>query len=424
MNPELPSSKPPCHRDDAMLVVSRLWEAGHVAYFAGGCVRDMLMGLQPKDWDVATDAPPEKVRALFRSTQAVGAAFGVILVRMGESVIEVATFRADGTYLDGRRPSEVRFTNAEEDARRRDFTINGIFLDPEKNQFIDYVGGQADIKAKVLRAIGNPADRFNEDYLRMLRAVRFAARFSLTIDPATADAIRLHAPRLAQISPERIAEELRVMLAPPTRVEAYRLLDELNLLPVLFRRFKQQRRTSLTLLSRLPEQPLGFGLSLAAITLSELLIAPTLEASLEPQNIRKVAQTWRETLKISNDESDAFVRSLSIGQLLQPTIPSVAVMKRFLAGDHSHEARTLLQALSAELHTSRIGWLFQQFAAFPADQIAPPPLVTGDDLVSAGLPPGKMFKTVLDAVYDLQLEGKLTSKEAAMAEALKLASSR
>src|SRR5256885_2530030 len=170
-------------RDDAVAVVKRLREAGHVAYFAGGCVRDTLLGLQPKDFDIATDAPPQRVRELFTNTQAVGAAFGVILVRHKKSVVEVATFRSDLKYLDGRRPEGVVFTTAEEDAKRRDFTINGLFMDPlEGNKVIDFVGGQDDLRNKILRAIGEPNHRFEEDHLRLLRAVRFAARFGLKVE--------------------------------------------------------------------------------------------------------------------------------------------------------------------------------------------------------------------------------------------------
>src|SRR5688572_28207686 len=259
--PDNRPTHPPCRREDALAVVQRLRGAGHVAYFAGGCVRDLLLGLEPKDYDVATDAPPDRVRELFKRTQAVGQAFGVILVRVGRSQVEVATFRAEGKYLDGRRPSEVRYTTAEEDANRRDFTINGLFLDPmprapnaaasspspsegegkgegerpanppspgtpgegrgegsspnamtadsPHGQVIDFVGGLRDLNDRTLRAIGDPLVRFAEDYLRLLRAVRFAARFSLTIDPATAGAIHKRASLLVGISPERIADELR-----------------------------------------------------------------------------------------------------------------------------------------------------------------------------------------------------------------------
>src|SRR4051812_6760839 len=204
-------------RADAAAVVRRLRGAGHVAYFAGGCVRDLLLGRDPKDYDVATDAPPDRVRGLFRRTQAVGQAFGVILVYEGRSQVEVATFRSDGAYLDGRHPTGVRFTTAEEDAQRRDFTINGLFLDPLKDaplddQVIDYVGGRADLRAGIVRAIGDPERRFGEDFLRLLRAPRFAARLGFTIEPNTAAAIRRHAAQLSRISPERVGEELRTML--------------------------------------------------------------------------------------------------------------------------------------------------------------------------------------------------------------------
>src|SRR5215218_6136693 len=180
-----PTSNQPSSREDALAVVRRLRDAGHVAYFAGGCVRDQMLGLTPKDYDVATDAPPDRVRAIFPNTQSVGAAFGVILVRHRKSVIEVATFRTDVNYVDGRRPESVRFTTAEEDAERRDFTINGLFFDPIENEVIDYVGGQGDLASKVVRAIGEPNHRFEEDHLRLLRAVRFASRFDFAVESET-----------------------------------------------------------------------------------------------------------------------------------------------------------------------------------------------------------------------------------------------
>src|SRR5437867_2407818 len=193
------STKPPCTREDALAVLRRLRQAAHIAYFAGGCVRDLLMGLTPKDYDIATDAPPQRVRELFSNTQAVGAAFGVVLVRHGKSVVEVATFRTDAAYEDGRRPTAVHFTTAEEDAKRRDFTINGLFYDPIEEKVIDYVGGQEDLRDKLLRAIGEPNHRFEEDHLRLLRAVRFAARLGLSVEPSTAAAIAHHAEQLKRI---------------------------------------------------------------------------------------------------------------------------------------------------------------------------------------------------------------------------------
>src|SRR5436190_2622085 len=282
--PPNPSNKPPCSREDALAVLLRLRRGGHVAYFAGGCVRDLLMGREPKDYDVATDAPPARVRELFANTQAVGAAFGVILVKHGRSTVEVATFRAEGAYTDGRRPDAVAFTDARTDAGRRDFTINGLFLDPEKREagsgkreeeivtrhgtVIDYVGGVSDLRANVLRAIGDARRRFAEDHLRLLRAVRFAARFGLTIEPGTAAAIRENAAKLKGISPERIADELRVMLTPPTRVGAWEMLGEFGLTEVIYRflpRCGGGDWTGPTIFERLaPGRAVSFGLALAA----------------------------------------------------------------------------------------------------------------------------------------------------------------
>src|SRR5579883_2074530 len=221
-------------RDFAIEVVRRLREAGHEALWAGGCVRDELLRLIPKDYDIATSALPEQVQKLFRRTIALGMSFGVIEVlgpRSSEGVlkIQVATFRSDVAYSDGRRPDAVVFASAREDALRRDFTINGMFFDPLENRLIDYVGGQKDLQARVLRAIGDPAQRFEEDKLRMLRAVRIATRFDLEIEPATAEAIRAQAPRIGIVSAERIAEELRKLLVDPHRARGMRWFMDLGL---------------------------------------------------------------------------------------------------------------------------------------------------------------------------------------------------
>jgi poly(A) polymerase len=221
-------------REFAIDVVRRLREAGHQALWAGGCVRDELLGRAPHDYDVATDATPEQVRRLFRRTVAVGISFGVVEVLgpRGDAApltVQVATFRSDGTYSDGRHPDAVVFSSAREDALRRDFTINGMFLDPLGGELIDYVGGRADLDAKILRAIGDPAARFAEDKLRLLRAVRFATRFDLALDPATADALRAMAGQIVVVSAERIAEELRKLLTCPQRARGVRLLDETGL---------------------------------------------------------------------------------------------------------------------------------------------------------------------------------------------------
>lgn len=421
---DAPTSKPPCLRDDALAVLLRLREAGHVAYFAGGCVRDELMGLRPTDYDVATDAPPQRVRSLFSQTQAVGAAFGVILVRHRKSTIEVATFRSEGRYLDGRRPESVRFTTAEEDARRRDFTINGLFLDPVENRVIDYVGGQQDLAERRLRAIGDPNERFAEDHLRLLRAVRFAARFDLQIEPATASAIRTHAPQLARISPERIADELRRMLAPPTRMQAWEMLWTFALVDVIFRfigaaeaeDFDAARSVFLKLA---PQQPIPFGVALAAGALCYQMQSHRGDVRdlLTRNAFHRAVQACRKALRISNDELEQMQATLSgIEPLLTDTEPTVATMKRFLAQPTAAWSRALLRALrEIGQHVDRVDWLNQRLDELATTEVAPAPLITGDDLVAAGMSPGPQFKRILDLVYDAQLEGRIHSRDEALA---------
>ena len=420
MNPAELSVKPPCTRQDALAVLKRLREAGHVAYFAGGCVRDSLLGLEAKDWDIATDAPPGRVRELFDSTQAVGAAFGVILVREGQSVVEVATFRADGNYEDGRRPSSVRFTSAEEDARRRDFTINGLFLDPLEDRVIDYVGGREDLAARVIRAIGAPAERFAEDHLRLLRAVRFAARFGFEIEPATAAAIASLANRVKGISPERIGDELRLMLTPPTRNVAWTLLWNLGLgreifrfLPNVPQRLDFNRSIFLPLHS---QRPITVGLALAAATLCVRLQAGDTSSLLTRAEISRSVRAMRQALRISNDESGEMAETLAgLEPLLQPQPPTLANKKRFLARPTAPQSRLLMDAMAKiGLHAQRIADLQPELIELSKHEIAPPPLIDGDDLIAAGLSAGPKFRQILDAVYDAQLEGRISTREQAL----------
>jgi poly(A) polymerase len=414
--PIAPTSKQPCTRADALAVLKRLRDAGHVAYFAGGCVRDELLAITPKDYDIATDAPPQRVQELFRSTQAVGAAFGVILVRHAKSVVEVATFRSDGAYLDGRRPSEVHFTNAEEDAKRRDFTINGLFLDPVENRVIDYVAGQSDLKAKVLRAIGDPAARFGEDYLRLLRAIRFAARFELQIEPETSNAIRARAKQLASISPERIADELRLMFAPPSRNRALALLREYALLEVIMRFSRPPwGEGGLAIFDALGAERVPLGLALAAVHLTRERVNH--ELLLRPDSIREFARAMRQALRFSNEESEDLEGTLDgVRMLLLGGVPlGLASKKRFLARSTSPLSRRLMSAMSqAGVWKDRIDPLMKELDDLAKTNFAPAPLLTGDDLVAAGWRPGPLFKRVLDQVYDAQLEDRVTSKEQAM----------
>jgi len=413
--------KPPCSRPDALAVLKRLRDSGHIAYFAGGCVRDSLLGLEPADWDVATDAPPQRVRSLFPATQAVGAAFGVILVHHGKSTVEVATFRSDGAYEDGRRPSSVTFTTAEEDARRRDFTINGLFLDPIEDRVIDFVGGRDDLAAKRIRAIGDPHHRFGEDHLRLLRAVRFAARFSFEIEPATAAAITSLAPRVKSISPERVGEELRLMLAPTTRTLAWRLTWNLRLAQEIFRFFpklpQQMNFDRSIFLSVDGNNPISVGLALAAaaVCIHHQAGREILE-SLKHSEVSRTVRAMRQAMRISNEESDEMAEILpSLLPLLQDQPPGLATIKRFLARPTSSQSRRLLDAISAAgLHQEKIAALKPRFADLDGTEVAPTPFIDGDDLTSLGLHPGPHYRRILDAVYDAQLEGKILTEEDAL----------
>lgn len=425
--------KPPCLRADALAVVKRLREAGHIAYFAGGCVRDVLLGLQPKDWDVATDAEPTRVRELFRNTQAVGAVFGVILVREGKSVVEVATFRSDQEYVDGRRPAGVRFTTAEEDAQRRDFTINGLFLDPyDGDRVIDYVGGVEDLKAKRLRAIGDARRRFAEDHLRLLRAVRFAARFGLAIESQTAEAVLRDAPLLKRISPERIGEELRLMLTPTTRQTAWELMWRFGLVNVIWRflpvregiKFDPKRSI---LLAMGTGDTVKVGLALAAATLcvqwQGMQSGEDIRLLLTRASVQHMAKAMRQSLKISNEESDQMQGTLEgAGWLLDDEKPTMAKMKRFLARTTASMSRRLMAGLcGAGILVERIEWAERQLAELEKTDFAPLPLITGDDLTAAGLQPGPRFKHLLNRLYDAQLEGLVKDRAEAMRMAIELA---
>ena len=337
-------------RRQALAIVSRLREAGHIAYFAGGCVRDLLLEKTPKDYDVATDATPQRVRELFRNSQAVGAAFGVILVRGGGTSIEVATFRSDGRYLDGRRPSEIQFTDAEQDAKRRDFTVNGLFLDPVDDRVIDFVGGLNDLAARRIRAIGDPAKRFDEDSLRLLRAVRFSARLSFEIEPATAEAIRAHSEQLRRISPERMAEELRLTLSPTTRRAAWPMLWDLGLIQQVFRFLpaagNDAARNGEFLFVRVaPSETVSFGLALAAAAICYQLrmsaAATDVRALLTRNAIAAASHAMRQSLRISNLEQSAMEQTLrGVSILLAETVPGLAVLKRFLSGPEADSSRS------------------------------------------------------------------------------------
>ncbi len=389
-------------------IVVRLQNAGFQALWAGGCVRDHLLGQIPKDFDVATDAQPSQVRELFglRRTIAIGESFGVITVLGTENSgnIEVATFRRDGGYTDGRRPDSVEFTDAREDALRRDFTINGMFFDPVKNQLIDHVDGRADLECRIVRAIGDPSHRINEDKLRMLRAVRFASTFDFVLDEATANAVQQHAPQIKVVSAERIGAEMRRMLAHENRALAAELLRKFGLLREILldgERLYENRsnwRTRLRWMKDLGGQ--GTFEQAAAILLSRLI---------GYQGLQPTIDRW----KLSNAESDRI--SWIEGSLLKLSrahqLPWSTVQPLLI----SKHAEAAMEIVEIEFGSGHQGVRFcRERLHWPTEKLNPAPLICGADLIDSGIGPGPIFAKILAAVREAQLNREIESPEQAM----------
>ena len=419
-------------RERAVDIVRTLREHQKTAYLAGGCVRDELLGLTPTDYDVATDATPDEIASLFPRTSLVGAAFGVVLVHQGKGkagkgrTTEVATFRTDIGYRDKRHPDRVEFTDAAHDAQRRDFTINALFLDPLQTDplqadppkdsggntgtVIDFVGGRADLEARVVRAVGDPHRRLDEDHLRALRAVRFACRLGFEIDPTTADAIRAHAAELEGVSRERIGEELRKMLTHPRRADAVRTLAALGLdAPTLGAIGHSADRP----VENLPDDA-TFPLAIAALAIERHGGATGLGA---PDAIGR----WRTGLCLSNDERDASVRILETLTFLRTTWHDepVARQKRIAMARSFPDAHRLLKAIDPARATEISD---QLDAIAPIGMgLSPACLLDGDALIGLGLMPGPMFARILDGIYDAQLDGRVTDRASAARLARELA---
>lgn len=401
-------------REFAIEVVRKLRGAGHTALFAGGCVRDLLLGRPAKDYDVATTATPEQVRDLFghKRTLPVGASFGVIVVIGPREAghVEVATFRTEGPYHDGRRPASVAFCTPEEDAQRRDFTINGMFYDPIDARVLDYVGGEADLAARVVRAIGDPHERVREDKLRMLRAVRFTATLDFTLEERTAAAVHEMADQLTVVSAERIAQELKKMLVDPHRRRAIELCADVALLPLILPELSSaaaERETNLRMLSLL-EQP-SFELAFAAL--------------LHSLPARPAVYDICRRLKLSNDESDRITWLVAHqNDLIDAPTQTLARLKRTLAAPFRDDLINLLRVklLATEADLQPVLFCDEYLARTPQAIIDPTPLMTGGILKSLGLNPSPAFKSLLEAIRDAQLNGLIESPEQAIALAKEL----
>ncbi len=477
-------------KDFATEIVHALRQRGFQAYLVGGCVRDLLLGREPADYDVATDATPEQVMSIFPETFAVGAQFGVVLVPLPRDTgsagvspatssdanesrrdagapspqpghaaladdrrpttddhaafghhhaVEVATFRSDVGYSDGRHPDAVRYTNsAQEDVQRRDFTINGLLMDPATGEVLDHVGGRRDLERGVIRTIGEPDLRFGEDKLRMLRAIRFAARFDYWIEPKTQAAIQRLAPQIHQVSCERIRDELLKMLTEGHAAHAFKLLDQTGLLKELLPEVAAMKGVAqppqfhpegdvwvhtLLLLEGLPP---GCSRTLAmGALLHDVGKPPTFRVA--PDRIRfdghvevgeKIAQQICRRLRFSNDETEQIcalvehhMRFADASRMKPSTLKRFFRLPRFAEHLEMHR----LDCLASHRDLSLYDFVRQRLAETPPEEIRPAPLVTGDDLIALGYRPGPAFKQILSAAEDAQLEGRLTSKDEALA---------
>jgi len=432
---------PDSNRRLAEQVCATLRAAGHQAYFVGGCVRDLLLGRVPTDYDVTTDATPGRVQQFFLHTVAVGAQFGVILVVSEDAQVEVATFRSDLGYSDGRHPDRVEFsTQPEADVLRRDFTINGLLLDPGNGQVLDFVLGQEDLRAGLIRAIGKPLERFREDKLRMARAVRFAARFAYQIDSETLAAIQRCAPQIQQVSAERLRDELTKMLTEGAARRAFELLDQTNLLPELLPEIARMKgveqppqfhpegdvwiHTRMMLEGLQPDcsPTLAWG-----VLLHDVGKPPTFAPPRGPNGrIRfdghvevgaRMAEEICRRLRFSNHEIEQ-VYALVANHLRFKDVPQMrmATLKRFVRMPLFEEHMELhkLDCSSSHRNLENYEFVRKFLAETPPEKVRPPRLITGDDLIAMGIPPGPGMKRILAAVEDAQLDGKVKSRDEAL----------
>ena len=437
----------------ATTICRTLRAAGYQAYFVGGCVRDILLGREPADYDVATDATPERVQGLFPSSLAVGAKFGVIVVTedAGENAglqVEVATFRSDAGYSDGRHPDRVAYAKSpQEDVKRRDFTVNALLLDPETDEVLDFVGGRDDLRAGVIRAIGRPVDRFTEDKLRMVRAVRFAARFYYAIEGHTFSAIQKLAGQVHQVSPERLRDELTKLLTEGAARRAFELLDETLLLPQLLPEIMRMKGVeqppeyhpegdvwthTLMMIEGLPAgcpRTLAWGVLLHDVGKPSTFTAPSgpgdrIRFNEHAEVGTRIAEEICRRLRFSNDDT-AQVAALVANHMRFKDVLQMkpATLKRFVRLPRFEEHLQLhrLDCLSSHGHLDNYDFVRRFLAETPPEQVRPPRLVDGDDLIGIGLKPGPQFKAILDRVEEAQLNGTVRDREEAIGLARDLA---
>jgi len=433
-------------RELANSICETLRRNGYQAFLVGGCVRDLLLGREPADYDVTTDATPDQVIGLFPENVAVGAQFGVVLIPQEELKVEVATFRSDIGYSDGRHPDRVSFSKtAEEDVQRRDFTINGLLMRHDTGEVLDYVGGQADLRAKVIRAIGDPDRRFTEDKLRMLRAVRFAARFGFEIESDTLRAIRRHVEEIRQVSPERLRDELTKMLTEGTARRAIELLDETGLLQQVLPEIAAMKGVEqppqfhpegdVWIHTRLMLEALLAGVSptLAwGVLLHDVGKPPTFKSASETgDRIRfdghvdvgvRMAEEICRRLRFSNEDTEQIL-ALVDNHMRFKDVESMraSTLKRFVRLPHfdEHLALHRVDCLSSHGNLDSYELVRRFIAETPPEQVRPERLITGDDLQAMGFRPGPVFSQILGSLEDAQLEGEVKTREEAAQFVLK-----
>jgi poly(A) polymerase len=420
----------------ARQVIAKLRDAGHQAYLVGGCVRDLVLGVKPKDFDVATDARPDRIMDLFPLSGRVGAHFGVVLVRDVFDQVEVATFRSDHDYLDGRHPEQVRFEcDPREDVLRRDFTVNGLMMDPDNGRVLDFVGGQEDLKRGIIRSIGDPYARFREDHLRLMRAVRFAARFRFTIEPATMDAIRRDHALILKVSTERVRDELTRILTEGGARRGFELLDESLMLGDIL-----QEVAAMKGVQQPPEYHPEGDVWTHTLMLLEQLQQPTVTLALsallhdvgKPPTFRvadrirfdghvdegvRLAEAILNRLRYSRAEIDQ-VMALIANHMKFKDVQHMkdSTLKRFLRMPEFQEHLELhrMDVMASNRRLENYELAKQKLAEFTEEMLKPEPLITGEDLIAAGYRPGPEFSRMLRAVEDAQLEGLISTAGEAM----------
>ncbi|MBI3416513.1 MAG: CCA tRNA nucleotidyltransferase [Verrucomicrobia bacterium] len=426
-------------RETATEIVRRLQQAGFVAYWVGGCVRDQCLGKEPHDYDISTSAKPHEVEALFRRTIPVGRQFGVLLVVEQDAQFQVATFRAEADYTDGRHPARVSFADAQADARRRDFTVNGLFYDPVRDELFDWVGGEADLRARLLRTIGKPEERFAEDHLRLLRAVRFAAQLDFQIEPATFSAVRAHAEKILTVSAERIRDELLKLFRPPHAARGLDLLRDSGLMTHVI----PELAATMDCEQSPDFHPEGSVYNHLRLMLSVLPpdAAPTLPWAVLMHDIAKPRTAGRDPasgsihfyghekigaemagailrrLKFSNKETDEIVTCVlhhmqfkDVLQMRKATLRRLLLRPTFPLELELHR----LDCLGSHGHLDHYDFLVAEAARLAEQPQLRPPLITGDDLIALGMKSGPAMGELLRELREKQLQDELTSREAAL----------